>query len=214
LTEKVKFNGMTALFASPVFVSEITDTRILDNVVEDILKLTDGISTSASSWATRDDLQTLPEFEELTNILLGEAERALDILTISRDSHYISCMWANIATVGRVHMEHIHANSMYSGVLYLQSPKGSQPTIFADPRPGAQMLQPDYKNPNPAILGARWGTTGKRGEMVIFPSWLPHSVQPVPPGVATDDNKERITLSFNVMIKANIDDYTKKVSFK
>ena len=202
---------MAALFASPVFMSEITDTKILDNTVNTILKLKenkDGVETFGS-WVTRDDLHTLTEFEELTNILLSEAERALDILTVKRDSHYIPCMWANVSTVGSAHMEHIHANSMYSGVVYLQSPKGSQPTIFADPRPGAQMFQPDYENPNPAILGARWSTTGERGGIVIFPSWLPHSVQPVP---STDE--ERITLSFNIMIKSTIDDFTKKVSFK
>ena len=202
---------MAALFASPVFMSEILDTELLDNTVSSILELREngkGVETYGS-WVTRDDLQTLPEFNKLTKILLSEAERALDILTIKRESHYIPCMWANISKVGTAHMEHIHANSMYSGVVYLKSPKGSQPTIFADPRPGAQMLQPDYENPNPNILGARWSTAGERGGIVIFPSWLPHSVQPVP---ATDE--ERITLSFNIMIKSTIDDFTKKVSFK
>tara|TARA_B110000503_G_scaffold139136_1_gene226828 strand:+ start:828 stop:1463 length:636 start_codon:yes stop_codon:yes gene_type:complete len=211
LTEQVKFNGMAALFASPVFMSEIIDTRVLDNTVNSILKLKenkDGVETFGS-WVTRDDLHILPEFEELTNILLSEAERALDILTIKRDSHYIPCMWANVSQVGSAHMEHIHANSIYSGVLYLQSPEGSQPTIFADPRPGAQMFQPDYEKPNPNILGARWSTTGERGGIIIFPSWLPHSVQPVPPTA-----EERITLSFNIMIKSTINDFTKKVSFK
>ena len=213
MSDRVKFNGMAALFASPVFMSEILDTELLDNTVSSILELRDcneGIETYGS-WVTRDDLQDLPKFKELTSVLMEEAARALDILTIKRDSHYISCMWANIAPVGTAHMEHIHANSMYSGVVYLQSPEGSQPTIFADPRPGAQMLQPDYENPNPNILGARWSTAGERGGICIFPSWLPHSVQPVP---ATDSNIERITLSFNIMVKTDINNFTKKVSFK
>lgn len=210
MSNKVKNNGMAALFASPVFMSEIVDTRILDNAVNAILKLKeqgDGVQRYGS-WVTRDDLQTLEEFQELKELLLEEAGKVLDTLTIKRDSHYITCMWANVAPVGSAHMNHIHSNSMYSGVIYLQQPEGSAPTIFSDPRPAAGLIHPDYENPNPALLGARWSTLGKRGELLIFPSWLPHGVDPVP---ATDSKEERISLSFNIMIKSKVDFFTAKI---
>ena len=211
MNDKVQYKGMAALFATPVFMADITDNTVIDNTIDAILKLkeqNDGVQTFGS-WVTRDDLHTLPEFEELTKIILSVSETALDVLTVQRDSHYIPCMWANVSSVGSAHMEHIHANSMYSGVIYLTMPEGCSPTIFADPRPGAQMLQPNYETPNPNILGARWSTTGDRGGIVIFPSWLPHSVQPVPPS-----DEKRITLSFNIMIKGELSDFTKKVNFK
>lgn len=210
ISNKVRPQEMVGLFASPVFLSEITDTRILDNAVNSILELKKekkGIDRYGS-WVSPDNLHTLPEFKGLTDILLYQSEKVLDVLTIKRDSHYITCMWSNIAPVGTAHMEHIHANSLYSGVLHLQSPKGSSPTIFSDPRPAAGILHPDYENPNPAFLGARWSTFNKRGLLIIFPSWLPHCVEPVPPSV-----EERITLSFNIMIKTKVDFFTAKINF-
>jgi uncharacterized protein (TIGR02466 family) len=106
-------------------------------------------------------------------------------------------------------MEHIHSNSLYSGVLYLQMPKGAAPTYFADPRPSAGILRPDYENPNPMFLGARWGTFSERGGLIIFPSWLPHGVENVP----YDPSLQRITLSFNIMIKTKIEFFTAKINF-
>jgi uncharacterized protein (TIGR02466 family) len=208
---KVERNGMAALFASPVFMSKVTDSNLLDNVVDAILNLRNkgtGVQRFGS-WVTRDDLQTLPEFKELTDILMEEVSQVLDTLTIKRDSHQITCMWANIATVGSSHMTHIHPNSMFSGVIYLKTPRGSAPTIFSDPRPAAGILEPNFETPNPALIGARWSTLGERGELLIFPSWLPHSVDPVPP---TDE--ERISLSFNIMIKSKIDTFTGKLDLK
>lgn len=211
MSNKVRHNGMMTLFATPVFLTEILDDNLLDNTIEEIIKLRDnneGVQRYGS-WVSPDNLHTLPQFQELTELLLSEAERALDTLTIKRDSHYITCMWSNIAPVGTAHPEHIHSNCLYSGVLYLKSPKGAATTIFSDPRPAVAVLEPDYENPNPAILGARWGTAGERGGLVIFPSWLPHGVETVP---ASDE--ERITLSFNIMIKSKISTHTQTVEFK
>jgi uncharacterized protein (TIGR02466 family) len=214
IEKQVKHNGMQALFATPVFLSEIIDNSLLDSVTNSILKLKKSNCGYAryGSWVTNDNLHTLPEFEELTRVLLHEAGRALDTLTVKRNSHYITCMWSNIAPVGSSHNEHIHSNSMYSGVLYLRMPKGSATTIFSDPRPAVSVFRPDYENPNPFFLGARWSITQDRGGLIIFPSWLPHSVEPVP--VIDVNTEERITLSFNIMIRSKVEIDTAGIEFK
>ena len=213
IEEQVRHNGMQALFSTPVFLSEIINEELLDNTIESILKLREsgGGYARYGSWVTDDNLQTLPEFEELAKVLLHEAGRALDKLTIKRDSHYITCMWSNIAPVGSSHNEHIHSNSMYSGVLYLKMPEGAATTIFSDPRPGVAIFRPEYENPNPYFLGSRWSISQQKGGLIIFPSWLPHSVEPVP---VTDNPEERITLSFNVMIRSKVEIDTAGIEFK
>ena len=212
---KINYNGMLSLFATPVFLSHINDENVIDNAVESILKLKETTPGHQryGCWVTDDNLETLPEFEELSNILLDAAEIALDEMTIKRDSHYITCMWANTAPIGTAHGEHIHSNSIYSGVLYLRTPEGSGPTLFTDPRPIVNMLRPDYETPSPLYLGARWGQLPKKGDLIMFPSWLPHSVEAVPRNDELGD-EARITLSFNIMIRSKVKFDTAKIDFK
>ena len=209
--EKSIFQGMVGLFTTPVFLSSIDET-IIDDVLKNILKLKEsepGVQR-IGNWVTDDNLHKLPEFKDLSDVLLIESKRALDEMTILRDSHYISCMWANVAPVGTAHSEHIHSNSIFSGVLYLQVPDGCGPTLFSDPRPAANILRPDYGDPSPYFLGARWGQIPKKGNLIIFPGWLPHSVEAVE---RQDDAPDRVTLSFNIMIKSKVQFDTAKIEF-
>lgn len=215
MTEKIDYNGMVSLFATPVFLSHITDEKIIDDATDNILKLkekTPGVQRYGG-WVTDDNLQKLPEFSSLSNVLLDAGKVALDEMTIKRDSHYISCMWANTAPIGTAHGEHVHSNSIYSGVLYLRTPEGAGPTLFSDPRPVVNMLRPDYEKPSPMYLGARWGQLPKKGDLIIFPSWLPHSVETVPKNETLGDDA-RISLSFNIMIRSNVEFDTAKIEFK
>lgn len=212
MENKVEHAGMVGIFTTPVFLSTIVDETIIDNAVDNVLKLketTPGVER-INNWVTDDNLQTLPEFKELADILLQESKRALDEMTVIRDSDYITCMWANEAPIGTAHAEHIHSNSLWSGVLYLRVPEGSSPTLFSDPRPIANMIRPDYENASPYFLGARWGQIPKKGNMIIFPSWLPHSVETVP---AVEDAETRIVLSWNIMIRSKVQFDTAKIEY-
>ena len=202
--KKIVPETMYKLFATPVFKSKIVDMKLIDQWTAnlfDIKKKGEGFP-SPNSWCTRDDLQTLPEFRELCDIILEEVNKVLDTLNIEREDHYISCMWSNISQVGTAHIEHYHPNSFYSGVVYMQVPPGSGKLFFTDPRTGPQMMQPSYSRPTPELMGSDFSIIPEKGAVYIFPSWLPHGVdisknQP--------DSPERISLSFNIMLKAKIE---------
>ena len=213
MSEKVVSNGMVGLFTTPVFLSSITDQKIIENAAKSILKLKETTKgwKRIGNWVSDDNLHTLPEFKDITDIILLETKRALDAMTIKRDSHFITCMWANVAPIGTAHNEHIHSNCIYSGVLYIRTPDGSGPTLFSDPRPATNVIRPDYEDPSAFYFGARWGQVPKEGNMIIFPGWLPHSVEQVEP---QPDAPERIVISFNVMIKSSVQFDTAKIEFK
>ena len=62
MTEKIDYNGMVSLFATPVFLSHITDEKIIDDATDNILKLkekTPGVQRYGG-WVTDDNLQKLP----------------------------------------------------------------------------------------------------------------------------------------------------------
>jgi uncharacterized protein (TIGR02466 family) len=92
---------------------------------------------------------------------------------------------------GDSHPIHSHANSILSGIFYLQVPEGSSSIIFYDPRTHYDSIslpkrEHHYFNWQEAYLNP------ESGLFLIWQSWLRHSVP-------TNKSKEgRITLVFNI----------------
>ena len=120
----------------------------------------------------------------------------LDALAIRDRAWLITGCWANINPLGSFHPPHIHPNNLISGVYYLQIPPEADAISFHDPRPQAHMLQPAVTHSVPENR-ATVEVEAKPGRMLLFPSWLRHSVRP------NYAEGERVSISFNVML----DDY-------
>jgi uncharacterized protein (TIGR02466 family) len=110
---------------------------------------------------------------------------------------FISQMFANEMFRGESHPVHRHPRAIVSGVFYLQVPEGSSPIVFHDPRPHIEIIGPDknteYKNTYniPELV-----CKPKVGDIILFNSWLPHSIPP-----STFQVKEgRIAVAFNVNV--------------
>lgn len=185
----------TKLWATPFFTGQITP-ETNDSARDSVLAIQ--AAEHAGNWLSPDDLHLRPEFAELCLEIREFVNAGLDLLTVVRDDILITCMWANVAPVGYVHMEHIHHNSQYSGVVYLQAPPGSAGTFFRDPRPAAQMFCPDYHSPSNEIIGMDLQVLPAAAKICMWPSWLAHGVAAVP----MDLTQRRITLSYNIMLRA------------
>jgi hypothetical protein len=95
---------------------------------------------------------------------------------------------------------HLHTNSMFSGILYinvddasgnLSFHKGERVTIFPP------QMDYEFKNKN-SLNASIWTFTPKIGDLLLFPSILVHSV---------DENLshiDRYCLAFNFMIEGNV----------
>ena len=93
---------------------------------------------------------------------------------------------------GRAHPAHSHPNNFLSGVYYVQTQAGADAVNFHDPRPQAAVIRPPVTaltadNTDQVVVPV------KDGALLLFPSWLVHSVD------ANQSSKERISLSFNMM---------------
>jgi len=198
-------NKMIGIFPTPIYFSSIKDERVIDNAIASLVFPS---AIDESRRCTEDNLHTLPEFKELSDILLAESKLVLDEMTIIRDSEYITCMWANKDDIGLPHSEHVHPNSLWSGVLYLQVPYGAGSTLFIDPRQGANMISPDYED---QTIGTRWGRLPFKGALVMFPSWLPHCVESSPKELGASG--KRISLSWNIMIRSKVQVPTAKIEY-
>ena len=106
----------------------------------------------------------------------------------------INNMWAIINTGGSANLRHQHGNSTISAAYYVRAPENSGDIVFYDPRPAPVYSHPNVTNPN--LLNAQInGVSPKEGALVLFPSFLDHSVN------ENLSNNERIVISFNIKIQ-------------
>ena len=104
-----------------------------------------------------------------------------------------SGMWAIINKKGNFNTEHIHPNSNLSGAYYVKAPKNCGKFKVTNPHSISRDKFPPRENPNELNrLVAEHEI--EEGDLLIFPSYLPHSVLP------NQSDDDRIVISFNIYI--------------
>ena len=111
----------------------------------------------------------------------------------------IGTMWSIINPPGGANRTHIHPGCLWSGVYYVQAPKNSGRIEFIDPRTenlmSAAKFIPNTKRPRMCWTKVQYKPVA--GKMLIFPSWLYHSVVPNRSS-AKGKNADRMIVSFNL----------------
>ena len=129
--------------------------------------------------------------EELKNVknFLGESvDKFTKNVLHSKQRLVITQCWANRNPKGSKHHEHVHPNSIISGVMYFQINEKLPPIQFSKANQDGMKLDPikyNHVNSESFLLPC------KPGELILFPSSLKHSV-PINQG-----NEDRISVSFN-----------------
>jgi len=124
-----------------------------------------------------------------------------DTNTPKREFGFDGMMWANVSGPGHSNQTHCHTGALWSGVYYVDTGGASTggELVLEDPRfPMNQMYVPGLvtrdQSGNPAP--SQHAVTPHAGLMVLFPSWLKHSVRPY------RGTGERISVAFNIMVRA------------
>tara|TARA_R100000008_G_scaffold55854_2_gene34300 strand:+ start:1522 stop:2148 length:627 start_codon:yes stop_codon:yes gene_type:complete len=139
----------------------------------------------------RSDDSYLLDREEMKNIknFLGESvDKYTKNVLNTKQRLVITQCWANRNPKGAKHHEHVHPNSIVSGVMYFQIDKKSPPIQFARERQDGMKLNPikyNHMNSESFLLGCQ------PRELILFPSSLKHSV-PI-----NEIEEDRISVSFN-----------------
>ena len=100
----------------------------------------------------------------------------------------VRAMWGNINPKGGFNFTHVHPSGWLSGVYYVQLPENNNEIVFQDPRSSRMM---DFQRSS-LIKDEYFSHYPKVGELLLFPSWLPHFVTP------NTSEQNRISISFNV----------------
>jgi len=195
-----------ALFPSTIWVHDVKpevagplNARLIDEL--DRLLAAKPARAPGETWQTEASLHERPAFKELADIMRAAAKSVLDRLDVQYGPFEITGCWANVNPKGGIHPAHNHPNNYLSGVYYLQIPDGADAIQFHDPRPQGMMIWPRVKNYNQynSIVA---NVRVRAGQLIVFPSWLVHSVHPIP------NQAVRISVSFNIMFS----DYVENIA--
>jgi uncharacterized protein (TIGR02466 family) len=155
--------------------------------------------SNVGGWQSEPDIMEWPlpevkQFRQWINHAFS-AVMARELGTGAFKSRYSVTGWANVNEYGDYNRTHIHPNNHWSGVYYVDigaplpslGPNGA--IEFLDPRPAASVIDfPDVESSD------TWTIQPETGLMLLFPSWIRHSVLPY------FGEGARITIAFNVRI--------------
>lgn len=135
-----------------------------------------------------------PAFQKLQKHIGAEVQAFASVygLDIQRHPPRITDCWVNVYGQGDAQEAHIHQNSVISGIYYVAAPEGCGELLFHSPL-SDMMLDPpkiEVNNVNTPVIGYQ----PSAGEMLLFRSWLRHSVKP------TQGKEERISVAFNLIM--------------
>jgi len=156
------------------------------------LQLEFGPGSPGRTLQTEQNLHTLPEFSELVRYIEASVASVLEETKVIYEAFEITGCWANIAPPGGQHAMHSHPNNYLSGVYYAKVPEDGSAIQFEDPRTQCNVMMPPRSEYNETNSG-RVSMPVQAGLLVMFPSWLIHSV-----GINTG-NTERVSISFDTM---------------
>ena len=183
----MKKDELLSLFPTPVQIYKYEDS------IEKELKHIEGIEwkpqVANGNFKTKDSYLTKHEqLKDLTSFFKECIDDYCNTIINSEQRLVITQLWGNRNPKGSKHHEHVHPNSIISGVFYLRQDPKLPPIQFSKSNQDSMQLDPrKYNNYNAEIFLLPCTS----GELILFPSNLRHGVS------VNIGEEERISLSFN-----------------
>ena len=171
------------------------------HVVSDLLKYEPN-ATNDNELSVNRQLQLVQE-KNLKNIHFKIQEHVdnlvYNVYRVCRENIKASIVgsWAIKIGPGQGQIEHAHKNSMISGVLYIHNEPNSGAIVFNRGKPYFDMaVEPPYQD-NTIFNSSITTLNPVQGDIVMFPSYLNHSVLP------NTSDKSRCSIAFDVFLEGN-----------
>ena len=188
-------------FPTPVWTTNLDNYKTINEKMYNYIKSNkknDEIGISKSNvrgWHSNDFNLSDKDPQSFIAFILPAIENVMNDMNWDKEKQTakISNMWAIINTGGSANLRHQHGNSTISGAYYVRAPKDCGDIVFYDPRPAPIYSYPNVKSVN--FLNAQVnGISPVEGALILFPSFLDHSVN------ENKSNEERIVISFNISL--------------
>ena len=209
------------LWSTPLGVHRYAQSGAVNNLLARVLasmRATDPqVDPAAAFYASRDDLLQrvrLPEWDALVRFIVDSLRETVALANQATWPEatpglqiVLRGIWFQIANQGSQHDVHTHGNCSWSGVYCVQVDADAQRT--AHPVLGATNGMTRFYGPhfnhlggahmdfgNAYLQSAHIDIAPQPGQLVVFPSWLPHQAMPYA------GEADRIIVSFNASVHA------------
>lgn len=185
------------LFPKPVLIASYHKdfTKELEYVKSLEHKLNEKSQNEYAKQSTNTFLLDEPELKEIREFIEVYLKFYVHNVLECSDELVITQAWSNICEKGRKHHEHVHPNSIVSGVFYFQINEKLPPIEFRNPNTHSFNLNIQKQN---NFNSATFLLPLNSGELILFPSNLTHSVP------ENKDDLPRISLAFNTFAKNSL----------
>lgn len=192
------------LFATPLYMFEISNASSMNSklekqAVEMSTKDKGLILSNVKGWHSDVDLQMNPDYKDIIDFIKASSIEVCKARGL-KDSYFpfIKAAWFNINKKGAFNRKHTHPWCMFSGVYYVKTPENCGDLIIDDPRAvEVHNPLPDVdKTKLPIFFKPAVSIKPVAGRLYIFPSYVPHSVDP------NESDEDRISIAFNITIKS------------
>ena len=200
MSEKDKWmedSDVLSIFPTCIWKIQLTSTfrqRVNSQILEVINQINPDLAEiqPGELWQSGQDLHDREQLADLISCIDSTAQTVLGFLKVGYNAIEITGCWANINASGASHAIHSHPNNFLSGIYYVSTHPGADSVNFHDPRPQTGIIRPPVteltsQNADQVVV------TVSDGMLLIFPSYLAHSVAP------NESGKLRISISFNMM---------------
>ena len=203
---------VAGIFPTPIYIAQreigldnsgLTETedKEIEEIIENGMMATNDThpelrSMSEDKYIFNDKLQDIKEFceDHIDNYVKEVHNPRKDL------EFYITQSWLNYTKLGGSHGMHNHQNSFISGVFYLSAPEGNGISFYDPNMRIKRILKIDSSLENPSQWqGEKITVPLETNQLVLFPSWLGHAVDPNPEQTTT-----RLSLAFNVFFTGPI----------
>jgi len=193
---------MHLFFSTPIWTSKIDNYEKINNMMINYIyelqkKDPKGVTKSnLKGWHSKNFDMKDDEPKSFIEAIKKNINKAINDMAWDLNSQEVtlSNMWAIINKKGAMNQKHHHSNSDLSAAYYVTAKENCGDIIFYDPRPGKVYKHPFSNKPN--LLNAdNNGVKPEPGMLVLFPSYLEHSVNP------NISDYERVVISFNISLE-------------
>ena len=183
---------------SPIFNSFIANEKLsLDN--DSIKKYCYKVSAESDKLKTTYFSLSEPELQEMFSEIQKHIDSVHSRLGFSNNFRQIIYnSWVNINTTPYTNQPHVHANIpkiLLSGIYYPKAEDDAPLIHFISPISAhPYVIDPKTISENNEFTSSRWRVKPSTGDLILFPCWLQHYVEP------TLHNEDRISIAFNTVI--------------
>ena len=196
---KEKITELTLTFSTPIWTSIIPKHRKINEKMFTYIKSLQkkdrfGINRSnLLGWHSKNFDLELEQLRFFVNSISPQLNSVLADMgwDIKNQEVKITGMWAIINNKNSSNAMHIHSNNYISAAYYVKAPKNCGDLVFYDPRFAATYRYPKISKTN-KLNSNMISFQPKEGMLVLFPSYLQHSVN------VNKTDEERIVISFNI----------------